>query len=113
VQSITSFTGLALGGAAAADYTLTGASGTVTITNPYTPFSITSSSLDITGTNLVVCWQSVPGVVYIVLTTTSLVPAQSWAVTGGPIPATGTNTCFTLPGGIVGSTNTFVTIQEQ
>jgi len=113
VQSITSFTGLALGGAAAADYTLTGASGIVTITNPYTPFSITSSSLDITGTSLVVCWQSVPGVVYFVLTATSLGPAQSWAVTSGPISATGTNTCFTLPGGIVGNTNTFVTIQEQ
>ena len=94
-------------------HTLTGASGTVTITNPQTPFSITFSSLDSTGTNLVVCWQSVPGVVYNVLTNTSLVPPQSWAVTGGPILASDTNTCFTLPGGIVGNTNTFVLIQEQ
>jgi subtilase family serine protease len=113
VQSITNFTGLALGGAAAANYTLTGASGTVTISNPHTPFSITCSSLNVAGTNLVVCWQSVPGAVYKVLTNTSLVPAQSWMVTGSPILATGTNTCFTLPGGIVGNTNTFVLIQEQ
>ncbi len=50
---------------------------------------------------------------YKVMTNTSLAPPQSWAVTGSPISATGTNTCFTLPGGIVGNTNTFVTIQEQ
>jgi subtilase family serine protease len=81
--------------------------------SPPAPFLITSCSLDSTGTNLVVCWQSVPGGVYNVLTNTSLAPPQSWAVTGGPISATGTNTCFTLPGGIVGNTNVFVLIQEQ
>jgi hypothetical protein len=84
----------------------------VTVTNPYAPFLITSSSLDNTGTNFVVCWQSVPGVVYNVLTNTSLAPSQSWAVAGGPITATNTNTCFTLPGGILRNTNVNVVIQQ-
>ena len=82
----------------------------VTITNP--SFSITSSSLDITGTNFVVCWHSVPGIVYNVLTNTSVNTPQSWAVAGGPITATNTNTCFTLPGGILGNTNVNVVIQQ-
>jgi len=113
VQSITQFTGLTLGGSAAGNYTLTGASGTVTISNPQTPFSITSSSVSTVGTNIVVCWQSVPGVVYDVLTNASLAPPQSWTVAGSPISATGTNTCITLPGGTSGNTNIFVIIQEQ
>jgi hypothetical protein len=113
LEAITSPGTLALGGVTAGNYTLTGASGAVTIMNPYTPFSITSWSLDITGTDFVVCWQSVPGVVYNVLTNTSLAPPQSWAVTGSPITATDTSTCFTLPGGIVGNTNVFVEILEQ
>ncbi len=112
-QAITSVGTLALGGASAGNYTLNGATGTVTITNPNTPFSITSSTLDATGTNLVVCWQSVPGVVYNVLTNASLVAPQSWAVAGSPITATDTNTCFTLPGGIVGNAATFVEIQQN
>ena len=43
VQAITSFSGLTLGGTAAANYTLTGATGTVTITSlsPQTNFGIT------------------------------------------------------------------------
>jgi len=113
VQNIVQFTGLALGGSAAANYTLTGATGAVTITNPHAPFSVVSVSLENEGTNLVVCWQSVPGVVYKVLTNTSLLPPQSWSVTGSPISATGTNTCFTLSGGIAGNSNTFVIIQQQ
>ena len=113
VIPITDFTGLTLGGTPMSNYTLTGASGAVTITNPFNPFSITSSSLDMTGTNLVVCWQSVPGVVYNVMTNSSVgvPPPVSWGVVGGPITATNTTTCFTLPGGI--STNTtFVVIQQ-
>jgi hypothetical protein len=111
-DAITSPGSLALGGLTAGNYTLTGVSGTVTITNPYIPFSITSSSLDITGTNFVVCWHSVPGIVYNVLTNTSVNTPQSWAVAGGPITATNTNTCFTLPGGILGNTNVNVVIQQ-
>ncbi len=111
-QEISDFSGLSLGGIAASNYTLTGASGSVTITNPYTPFLITSASVATTGTNLVVCWHSVPGVVYNVLTNTSLGPPQSWAVAGGPITASNTTTCFTLPDGIVQSTNVYVVIQQ-
>jgi hypothetical protein len=111
-EAITSAGTLALGGTAAGNYTLTGFSGTVTVTNPFLPFTITSSSLDATGTYFVVCWQSVPGVVYNVLTNTSLNAPQPWAVIGGPITATNTNTCFTLPGGVSANTNVFVVIQQ-
>jgi len=111
-QAITSPGTLALGGANAVNYTLTGASGSVTISNPFNPFTVTSSSLDVSGTNFVLCWQSVPGVTYTILTNTSLAPPQTWAAAGSPITATGTNTCFTLPGGIVGKTNTFVVIKQ-
>jgi subtilase family serine protease len=95
------------------NYSIIYITNTFTITNPFTPFSITSSSLDSTGTNLVICWQSVPGAVYVVMTNSSLGALHSWTPTGSPITATATNTCFTLPGGIVGDTNTFVIIQEQ
>jgi hypothetical protein len=111
-EAITLPGSLALGGLTAGNYTLTGVSGSVTITNPSIPFLISSSSLDITGTNFVVCWQSVPGVVYNVLTNASLAPPQSWAVAGGPITATNTTTCFTLPGGIAGNANVNVVIQQ-
>jgi fibronectin-binding autotransporter adhesin len=110
-NAITSVGTLTLGGAASANYTLSGATGSVTITNPFNPFSITSYSLDVTGTNFVVCWQSVPGVVYRVLTNTSLAPPQSWAPTGSPVTATNTTTCFTLPGGSP-ATNAFVVIKQ-
>jgi alpha-L-arabinofuranosidase len=111
-EVITSPGSLTLGGLAAGNYTLTGVSGIVTITNPFIPFSISSSSLDIAGTNFVVCWHSVPGAVYNVLTNTSLGPPQSWAVAGGPITATNTTTCFTMPGRIVGNTSVYVVIQQ-
>jgi hypothetical protein len=111
-EAITSTGSLTLGGLAVGDYTLAGASGTVTITNPSLPFSITSSSVDASGTNFVVCWQSVPGVVYNVLTNTMLAPPQSWAVAGGPITATNTTTCFTLPGGMLANTNVYVVIKQ-
>jgi hypothetical protein len=76
-------------------------------------FSITTSTLDATGTNLIVCWQSVPGGVYTVLTNARLTaPTSSWVAAGSPITATATNTCFTLPGGIVGKTNEFVVIKQ-
>ncbi len=110
-QNISSFAGLTLGGSAAYKYTLTGASGSVSITNPFNPFSIVCSFLDNTGTNIVVCWASLPGVTYTVLTNTSLNPPQTWAA-AGTTTATGTNTCFTLPGGIMGNTNVNVVIKQ-
>jgi hypothetical protein len=86
-----------------------------TWTNPNTdtPFAITSTAVDATGTNLVVCWESVPGVFYSVLTNASLISPQSWAIAGTPIMATNMTTCFTLPGGIGGNTNSFVMIKRQ
>ncbi len=73
-------------------------------------FSITSQSLDATGTNFVVCWTSVPGVVYDVMTNTSLTGNGAWA-SAGSTNASGTTTCFTLPGGIVGKPSVFVQIK--
>jgi len=111
-NAIVSFGTLVLGGTAAGNYALTSATGSVTITQPAT-FSITSSSLDNTGTNFVVCWQSVPNAVYYVLTNTSLTaPRASWPTNGSPITATSTNTCFTLPGGIAGHPSVFVLIKH-
>jgi len=111
-EAITSAGTLTLGGAAGSNYTVTGLSGTVTVINPFLPFTITSSSLDATGTNFVVCWQSIPGVYYNVLTNTGLSTPQVWTVLAGPILATNTNTCYTLPGGITGQTNVNVVIQQ-
>src|SRR5206468_12987131 len=61
-ETISSFGTLALGGAAAGDYTLTGASGSVTISMP--PFSVPAEYIDDSGTNFVITWQSVPGATY-------------------------------------------------
>jgi hypothetical protein len=75
------------------------------------PFSITSASLDATGTNLVVCWQTVVGGTYTVLTNDNLA-SSTWTAVGSPIQASNTTTCFTLPGGIKGKTNVFVMIKQ-
>ncbi|MGD0258858.1 MAG: PA14 domain-containing protein [Verrucomicrobiota bacterium] len=96
-----------------ANYSITYNTGTLTVNPLPATFSITSASLDSTGTNFVVCWQSVSNVVYYVLTNTSLaVPRASWPTNGTPITATNTTTCFTLPGGIVRKTNVFVVIEQ-
>jgi hypothetical protein len=110
-QAITVLTNLTLGGTTATNYTLTNASGSVVITNPFNAINPTSS-LDITGTNFVVCWASVPGVTYTVLTNVSLDAPQVWA-SAGTVDATATSTCFTLPGGITGNTNVNVVIKQQ
>jgi hypothetical protein len=96
-EAITSFGTLALGGAAAGNYTLVGASGTVTITaSP--GFSITSGSVDVTGTNFVITWQSNPGTIYQVIGTGDLTQSLSnWTNIGSPITATDTNTSATNP----------------
>ncbi len=112
VENIVDFSGLLLGGSAATNYTLAGANGAVTVTNLFSPFSITSASLDSTGTNFVVCWQSTPGNVYEVLTNATLFPTVTWGAIGAPVTATDTNTCLTLPGGIGASPSAIVIIRE-
>ena len=90
---------LALGGPAAANYTLAGASGTVIITaTSVPPFSITSGAVDVTGTNFVMTWQSVPGATYLVVGSTNLTAVFSnWAIVAGPITATSSTTSATNP----------------
>ncbi len=96
VEAISSVGTLALGGAAAGNYTLNGAGGSVTITVP--PFSITSEYVDSTGTNFVITWQSAPGATYHVVGNTNAGAAlNTWTNVGGPITATSTNTSFTNP----------------
>jgi hypothetical protein len=104
-----------LTGAQAADYTVTGATGSVYITNSF-PALTTTTSLSANGSTLTICWNSQPGVVYNVLTNGSV---------GGNGPATFTTagtvngaiaasqTCFTLPGNIAAGTNGFVVIQQN
>ncbi len=94
-QSITSFASLTLGGAAAGNYTLTGASGSVTITAPLS-ISITSQYVDSTGTNFIITWTSAPGSIYHVIgTNNSAAPLSTWPTVAGPITATGTSTSVT------------------
>ena len=93
---ISSFGTLALGGTAATNYTLAGASGLVTITTP--PFSIISDSLDVTGTNFIITWQSAPGATYHVIGSTDpTIALSNWPTVAGPIIATDTNTSVTNP----------------
>jgi hypothetical protein len=95
-QAITDFTGLTLGGTAATNYTLTNGTGSVIITNPYVPFSITSFTLQ--GTNLVAVFQSVPGVTYQILSTTNAAASLStWTNDGPAVTATGTVTTNIIP----------------
>jgi len=89
LEPITSVGSLTLHGGAACNYTLTGASGSVVITNPYLPFAISSANIDVTRTNFVLVWQSTPGVVYKVMASTDL---ATWTQVGTPILATGTST---------------------
>jgi hypothetical protein len=95
-QSISSVGTLTLGGAAAGNYTLSNATGIVTITVP--PFSIVSQYLDFTGTNFVITWQSVPGGTYHVISSgDATAPLSSWTNVAGPITSTDTNTSATIP----------------
>jgi len=91
-------------------YTANGsAPSTVAIT--IIPFAIVSSSLDQTKTSFTVCWQSVPGVIYSVMTNSILAAPGAW-VSAGSTNATGTTTCFTLPGSNSGKPNLFVVIRR-
>jgi autotransporter-associated beta strand protein len=94
LQPITSFATLTLGGASAANYTLTGASGAVNVIS--TSITISSNFLDATGTNFVLTFTSSPGVVYRVIGTGDLsVPQASWPTVAGPITASGSSTSVT------------------
>ncbi len=95
-EPITSFASLTLGGGAAPNYTLVGASGSVTITS--TGFMITSESVDNSGTNFVLTWQSTPGVTYQVVGDTNITDAlTNWMNVGDPVLATNTTTSVTIP----------------
>jgi hypothetical protein len=103
-----------LGGTTAGDYTLAGATGSVTISNSFNAFLITTAALDSTRTNLVVCWQSVPGVTYNVLTNTSLSTNGAWVDVGSPaspVTASGTSQCVTIPGAT--NASTYVLIKQN
>jgi hypothetical protein len=91
---ITSFASLTLGGTTASNYTLAGASGAVVVTNPHEPFSIATPYIDNTGTNLVLIWNSIPGLTYQVRGSTDL---NIWTNVGDPINATDTQTTNTVP----------------
>lgn len=99
-QAITTFGTLALGGTTAPNYTLAGASGSVTI-SAVPPFSITSESIDPTGTQFTMTWTSTPGVAYHVTGTADLtIPQSGWTtVPGTTVTAAGATTTvtFTIP----------------
>jgi len=97
MQGITDASGLALGGLAAPNYALTGASGSVAITDPGLPFSITSVYVDNTGTNVVTVFESIPGNIYQMLSSEDL---TTWTNEGSPITATGTLTTNIAPEGV-------------
>jgi len=92
-EAIASFGTLALGGSSSANYTLTGAGGSVIITVP--PFSITSGYVDSSRSNLIINWQSAPGGIYEVLGRSDA--SAPLTNVGSPITATGTNTSATNP----------------
>jgi fibronectin-binding autotransporter adhesin len=95
-ETITSPGTLALGGAAAGNYTLAGASGAVTVT--VSSFSITGGSADVSGSNFILTWQSAPGGVYQVVTSTNITTMlNTWTNAGEPITATNTTTSATNP----------------
>jgi hypothetical protein len=91
-EAITAPGTLALGGTAAGNYTLIGVTGSVQITNPETPFSISAPT--ISGTNIVLVWSSIPGVTYQVIGSIDLL---SWTNVGAPITATGGLTTDAIP----------------
>jgi hypothetical protein len=78
------------------------------------------TSETIVGNQLHICWTSVPGVNYNVLTTTSLNPIPTWTVDNGgtPVPGSGSGntTCYTLQGfptGVSGNPQVFVVVNNN
>lgn len=117
VEPITSAGTLALGGSTAPNYTLTGLGGAVVVTNPNT---VTNNTLQITSAtsdghgNLVVVWQTVPGVSYSILTNSSL-GHGAWVDIGTPLSPTGPVPTNTYSVSIPGITNAqgFVLIKQN
>ena len=103
-NAIASVGTLALGGTTAPNYTLSGASGSVIVTNPHTPFTITSSAFDHVGTNIVIIYQSVPGVVYQVLSSPNAAAAlNTWTNEGSAVTATDVFTTNVIPASTSGT----------
>jgi autotransporter-associated beta strand protein len=92
VEPISSFDSLALGGASAGSYTMTGATGFVNVTS--SGFAIIARGVDVTGTNFYLTWQSTPGTNYQIIATTNL-SSPVWSNAGSPIAATSTTTSAT------------------
>jgi hypothetical protein len=88
-NAITSVGTLALGGTTAANYSLLGAGGSVTITNPGLPFSIVSVYTDPSGSNLITVLQTVPGSAYQMMGSDDLL---TWTNEGASFTASNTLT---------------------
>ena len=103
-NAIASVGTLALGGTTAPNYTLSGASGSVIVTNPHTPFTITSSTFNHVGTNIAIVYQSVPGVVYQVLSSPNAAAAlNTWTNEGSAVTATDVFTTNVIPASTSGT----------
>jgi hypothetical protein len=100
---ITSAGTLALGGTTAPKYTLTGVTGSVVVTDPELPFSITQAYLDgpDDGTShFITVFQSVPGVTYQLLGSGDFgAPLNTWTNVGSAITATDVLTTNSIPDG--------------
>jgi uncharacterized protein (DUF2141 family) len=83
-QAITSFGGLTLGGGAVWDYTLAGASGTVTITAG----GVTLGGISVSGTQFIFSYPTVSGQTCQLQYTTNL-SSDAWLPAGSPVLGTG------------------------
>ena len=83
-QAITSFDGLTLGGGAVWNYTLAGASGTVTITGG----GVTLGGISVSGTQFIFSYPTVSGQTYQLQYCTDL-SSGAWLPAGGPVLGTG------------------------
>lgn len=109
-NAISSFGTLTLAGTTAPKYTLTGASGAVTVGNPYLPFSITSEYIDGSG-NFITVFESIPGVVYQLLgSADASAPLSGWTNVGASITATG---LFTTNSTSVGGAEYYIIKNSQ
>ncbi len=112
-NAIVSVGSLVLGGTTAPDYTLVGATGSVVVSNPHTPFTITSSAFDHVGTNIVIVYQTVPGVVYQVLSSPVVTaPLNTWTNEGSTVTATDVLTTNVIPASTTG-TKTYIVKDVQ
>jgi hypothetical protein len=87
-EAITDFSGLTLGGGAGGDYTLAGASGTVTITE------VALGGLSVSGSQFIFSYTTVSGQTYQLEYTTDL-SSGAWLPVGDPVPGTGASVWVT------------------